>query len=147
VSQSRASHVLLAVNGTLMRGLALNPTMLAADAVFVCDATTEPSYRLWSIDDLYPAMVRVTSGGAAVAVEVWSVPSAAVTFILVNEPEGLTIGKVRLIDGSVVLGVVGEPAACEGRKEITSFGGWRAYINTLTEGAQAVAERGSNLKC
>jgi len=128
---NRASHVLLAVNGTLMRGLALNPTLLAADGQWVHDATTEPSYRLWSIGDRHPAMVRVSSGGAAVAVEVWSIPAPAVAQILENEPEGLTIGRVRLDDGSVVLGVIGEPAICEGQKEITAFGGWRAYIATL----------------
>src|SRR5580693_2949488 len=111
-----------------MRGLALNSTLLAVNAVFIRDATTEPSYRLWSIDDRYPAMVRVTTGGAAVVVEVWSVPTGAVAGILVNEPDGLTLGRVRLADGSVVLGVLGEPAACEGEKEITAFGGWRAYL-------------------
>jgi tetrahydromethanopterin S-methyltransferase subunit D len=73
-------------------------------------------------------MVRVTAGGAAVAVEVWSVPAAGVASILVGEPDGLTIGKVRLADGSTVLGVLGEMALCEGQKEITAFGGWRAYI-------------------
>jgi gamma-glutamylcyclotransferase (GGCT)/AIG2-like uncharacterized protein YtfP len=125
---SPESHVLLAVNGTLMRGMDLNPTLLRAHAVFVRDATTEPSYRLWSINDRYPAMVRVTSGGAAVAVEVWSIPAEAVSVIIVNEPDGLTIGRVRLADGSVVLGVLGESAACEGQKEITAFRGWRAYL-------------------
>ena len=119
------STVLLAVNGTLMRGLALNPTLLAAGASFVTETTTEPGYRLWSIGDRYPAMVRVSSGGAAIAVEVWSVPAAAVASILLNEPDGLTIGKAALADGSVVLAVLGEPAACEGHKEITAFGGWR----------------------
>jgi gamma-glutamylcyclotransferase (GGCT)/AIG2-like uncharacterized protein YtfP len=128
---SRASRVLLAVNGTLMRGLDLNPTLLAVDGRWVRDTTTDPSYRLWSINDRYPAMLRVSCGGTAVAVEVWSVPAAAVAQILENEPDGLTIGKVRLADGSVVLGVLGERAACEGQKEITAFGGWRAYIATL----------------
>ena len=111
MSSNRPSPVLLAVNGTLMRGLALNPNLLAVGAVFVREATTEPSYRLWSINDRHPAMVRVTSGGAAVAVEVWSVPAEGVAFILENEPDGLTIGKVKLADGSVVLGVLGESAA------------------------------------
>jgi hypothetical protein len=115
-----------------MRGMELNPTLLGVQAVFVREATTEPSYRLWSIDDRHPAMVRVTSGGGAIAVEVWSVPAEAVSFILLSEPDGLTIGKVRLADGSVALGVLGEPAACEGQKEITAFGGWRAYLTTLT---------------
>jgi len=126
-------QVLLAVNGTLMRGLELNPNLLAAGAVFVGETTTEPAYRLWSIDDRHPAMVRVGSGGTAVAVEVWSVPAAGVAAILENEPAGLSIGKVRLADGSLVLGVLGEPVACEGQKEITSFGGWRAYIAALAE--------------
>jgi hypothetical protein len=135
VDLNRASHVLLAVNGSLMRGLDLNPTLLAVDGVFVRDATTEPSYRLWSIDDRYPAMVRVTRGGTGIAVEVWSVPAAGVAVILVNEPDGLTIGKVTLVDGSVVLGVLGESAACADQQEITAFGGWRAYIATLADGS------------
>lgn len=120
--------VLLAVNGTLMRGLELNPNLLAAGAAFVRETTTEPAYRLWSIRDRHPAMLRVRSGGVAVAVEVWSVPAAGVAAILQQEPPGLSIGKVRLADGSEVLGVLGEPILCEGMREITEFGGWRAYI-------------------
>jgi hypothetical protein len=131
VSLAPAAPVLLAVNGTLMRGLALSPNLLAVDAAFVREAVTEPSYRLWSIDDRHPAMVRVTNGGRGIAVEVWSVPAAGLAAILANEPAGLTIGKVRLADGSVVLGVLGEPALCEHQKEITAFGGWRAYLTTL----------------
>lgn len=119
--------VLLAVNGTLMRGLELNPNLLAVGSVFVRETTTEPAYRLWSIHDRHPAMLRVTTGGAPVAVEVWAVPPAGLATILTHEPPGLCIGKVKLADGSQVLGVLGEPALCEGQKEITSFGGWRTY--------------------
>ena len=32
-----------------------------------------------------------------------------------------------LSDGRTVLGVLGEPYRTEGQREITSFGGWRAY--------------------
>ena len=119
--------VLLAVNGTLMRGLELNPNLLAVGSVFVRETATEPAYRLWSIHDRHPAMLRVTTGGAPVAVEVWAVPPVGLAAILTQEPPGLCIGKVKLADGSQVLGVLGEPALCEGQKEITSFGGWRAY--------------------
>jgi hypothetical protein len=123
------SGVLLAVNGTLMRGLKLNPNMHGAGATFVREATTEPAYRLWTINDDHPAMVRMTDGtGARVAVEIWSVPPAGLAGILLKEPPGLTIGKVRLDDGSTVLGVIGEPALVEGQREITKHGGWRAYI-------------------
>ncbi|MCB0947539.1 MAG: hypothetical protein KDB49_22395, partial [Mycobacterium sp.] len=109
--QPDSGAVLLAVNGTLMRGLKLSPNMAAAGATFVRETRTEPVYRLWTINDDHPAMIRVTdSSGVAVAVEVWSVPAAGLAGILLNEPPGLSIGKVRLEDGSTVLGVIGEPA-------------------------------------
>ena len=63
-------NVRLAVNGTLMRGLALNQNLIAAGATFVRETSTSPNYRLWSIGDRHPAMVRVSHGGAAVTVEV-----------------------------------------------------------------------------
>jgi gamma-glutamylcyclotransferase (GGCT)/AIG2-like uncharacterized protein YtfP len=120
--------ILLAVNGTLMRGLELNPNLLAVGAEFVCETRTEPAYRLWSIGDIHPAMQRVKTGGVAVAVEVWAVPPAGLAAILLKEPPGLSIGKVKLADGSEVLGVLAELILCWDQKEITSFGGWRAYL-------------------
>lgn len=117
----------LAVNGTLMRGLVLNENLLSVGATFERETTTEPAYRLWSIDDVYPAMIRVKEGGIAVAVEVWHVPLAGLGVILSHEPSGLAVGKVRLSDGEEVLGVIGEPMTVEDKREITAFGGWRAY--------------------
>jgi gamma-glutamylcyclotransferase (GGCT)/AIG2-like uncharacterized protein YtfP len=123
------NEVLLAVNGTLMRGLELNGNLVSVGARFVREARTAPIYRLWSIDDVHPAMLRVTAGdGAAIAVEVWAVPPAGLADILMKEPSGLSIGKVRLVDGEETLGVLGEPALCEGMREITSYGGWREYV-------------------
>jgi carbamate kinase len=123
-----ATAILLAVNGTLMRGLALNPNMIEAGATFVREATTSPEYRLWSISDKYPAMIRVSDGtGVRVALEVWSVPRGGMGKIFMKEPPGLTLGKVRLDDGSTVVGLLGEPALVMGQREITSYGGWRAY--------------------
>ncbi len=118
----------LAVNGTLMRGLELNDHLLEAGARFVRETTTAPEYRLWSIGDHHPAMLRVGEGGAAIAVEVWDVPAAALARILLAEPPGLCIGKVRLAGGDVALGVLAESALCEGQREITGWGGWRAYV-------------------
>ena len=121
-------RILLAVNGTLMRGLELNPNMLAVGATFVREDKTSACYRLFSIGDRHPAMLRITGEGASVALEVWEVPAAGIAQILSNEPAGLCIGKVLLEDGSQVLGVLGEPFLCEGQREITALGGWRAYM-------------------
>ena len=118
----------LAVNGTLMRGLELNANMISAGATFVREASTVPAYRLWSINDRHPAMVRVASGGVSVTVEIWAVPPEGLAKILLQEPPGLCIGKVRLSDGEELLGVLGEPLLCDGQRDITQHRGWRAYI-------------------
>jgi carbamate kinase len=124
-----AGSVLLAVNGTLMRGLKDNAHMIAAKATFVRTAATEPAYRLWSVRDDHPAMIHVTDGsGSAMTVEVWAVPLEGLSGLLEDEPPGLAIGRIRLDDGGTVLGVLGESALVEGQREITGYGGWRAYI-------------------
>ncbi|WP_008314011.1 hypothetical protein [Leptolyngbya sp. PCC 6406] len=132
-----ADTLKLAVNGTLMRGLALNPNLLNVGAIFNAETQTEAAYRLWSIDDEYPAMVRVAAGGVAIALEIWTVPLAGLGVILMQEPPGLAIGKVKLADGEIVLGVIGEPLTVQGKREITEFGGWRAYQQFLSSVATA----------
>ena len=121
-------NVRLAVNGTLMRGFALNGNLLAAGATFVRETTTGRSYRLWSIDDRHPAMLRSHPGARSIECELWAVPPAGLATILLREPAGLAIGKIQLSDGREVLGVLAEPWLCENRPEITLFGGWREYI-------------------
>jgi hypothetical protein len=120
----------LAVNGTLMRGLELNGNLQQVDAVFVEATSTAPIYRLWSISDRHPAMMRVSAGGQSIELEIWSVPVAGLAKILQQEPAGLCIGKIKLADNREVLGVLGEPFLCEGQQEITKFGGWRNYIKS-----------------
>jgi gamma-glutamylcyclotransferase (GGCT)/AIG2-like uncharacterized protein YtfP len=119
----------LAVNGGLMRGFEDNKNLLAVNATFVREARTEPAYRFYSIGDRHPAMLRVPEGGVAIAVEIWAIPLTGFAKVLQSEPPGLCIGKVRLEDGSEVLGVLGESILCEQHKdkEITEYGDWRAY--------------------
>jgi hypothetical protein len=126
-------NVLLAVNGTLMRGLELEPNLVNLGATFVREDRTEPAYRLYSINDIHPAMVRVppanATNGVSVAVEIWSVPADGVATLLEKEPPGLSIGKAKLQNGTVVLGVIAEPALVVGMKDISSYNGsFRDYI-------------------
>lgn len=120
--------VYLAVNGTLMRGLELNPNLLNVGAYFVREDSTAPVYRIWSIGDRHPAMQRVTTGGTAVALEIWALPRAGFATVLLQEPPGLAIGLVLLANGEQVLGVLGEAYLCATGYEITQWGGWRAYM-------------------
>ena len=130
----------LAVNGTLMRGLELNANLLNVEAEFLYEAATTPNYRLWSINDVHPAMLRVSNGGAAIALEVWAVPAAGLIQVLQQEPPGLCMGKVWLSNSEEILGVLGEPILCEGQKDITQYGGWRAYIATFESSKSSLGE-------
>ncbi len=117
----------LAVNGTLMRGFALNANLVAAGAEFIRATTTAPAYRLWSVDDAYPAMQYDAQKGGSIVVEIWQVGAEGLLRILLEEPPGLCLGRLQLADGSTVLGVLGEAYICAGQPEITSYGGWRGY--------------------
>lgn len=79
-------------------------------------------------------MIRVSpedEKAVKVEVEVWQVPYEGLAKVLEQEPEGLSIGKVALENGEIVLGVIGEPELVKGMKEISQYGGWKNYI-TLT---------------
>jgi hypothetical protein len=126
-------NVLLAVIGTLMRGLEHEPDLVNLGATFVREDRTEPAYRLYSINDIQPAMVRVppanATDGVSVAVEIWSVPADGVLPLLEKGTPGLAIGKVKLQNDTVVLGVIAEPASVVGMKDISSYNGsFRDYI-------------------
>ncbi|MDD4541412.1 MAG: glutamyl-tRNA amidotransferase [Eubacteriales bacterium] len=125
--------ILLAVNGTLMRGLELNKNLLEVGATFIREDMTADCYRLWSIDDKHPAMIRTPGEGGSVAVEIWSVPYEGIAKVLLDEPAGLTIGKVLLMDGTMVLGVLGEPFLCQDQLDITEYAGWHSYMAEKTK--------------
>jgi gamma-glutamylcyclotransferase (GGCT)/AIG2-like uncharacterized protein YtfP len=117
----------LAVNGTLMRGLALNQNLIQAGGVFLKEARTSSNYRLWSIEEKYPAMQRDDDQGSEIHLELWEIPLEGLIDVLNNEPPGLCLGKVELQDGAWVFGILGERSICKDRLEITQWGGWRNY--------------------
>jgi allophanate hydrolase len=74
-------------------------------------------------------MLRVAPGnGASIALEVWALPAAAFGNFVAAIPPPLSIGTVRLADGSAVKGFIVEPADIAGARDISSFGGWRAFV-------------------
>ena len=74
---------------------------------------------------------RVAEDGAAIIVELWDVPQARFGEFVAEIPPPLGIGNLELADGRWVKGFICEPYALDGARDITSFGGWRAYIASL----------------
>lgn len=121
-----ADSVHLFVNGTLMRGEELHANLDGAR--FCGEWTTAPRYRLFSLDDRHPAMVRANAGGAAVVGELYEVPLRVLRTVLDREPAGLGLGVVQLADGQLTLGVVWLPPELpRSSRDISEYGDWRRY--------------------
>jgi gamma-glutamylcyclotransferase (GGCT)/AIG2-like uncharacterized protein YtfP len=117
----------LFVNGTLMRGLALEENL--AQAQFLGEVRTAPIYRLYSIWDRHPGMFEVPEGGVSVKGELYRVTEETWRRVEAGEPPGLYKGTVILEDGRRVCGILYPRELAEGRhRDISSYGCWRTYI-------------------
>jgi allophanate hydrolase len=75
-----------------------------------------------------PGLVRVATGtGRSIELEVWELTHEALGRFMQNVRGPLCVGTVELESGDKLHGFLCEPIATEGAKDITSFGGWRAY--------------------
>ena len=127
--------VMIAVCGGHMQGLPLNPQLLALDAIFVCEAQTAAHYRLFKLpafDPPRPGLVRVTQEGYAIAVEIWQLPLEAYGKLVALVPPPLCFDTLTLSNGSQVQGFLCESYAAEHGLDISAFGGWRAYLQSLS---------------
>lgn len=116
-----------------MRGLALHANLDGAE--FLSECRTAPCYRLYAIDDRHPGMFEVAEGGVSVAGELYRVPDEVWRRVEAGEPPNLYRGTVRLADGREVAGILYPRGLAEGRhRDISSFGGWRAYRASSARG-------------
>jgi allophanate hydrolase len=126
-------HVAVAVCGAHMQGLPLNPQLRDRGGYFLQRTHTAPCYRLLALPGgppHRPGLLRVASGGAAVEIEIWAVPAEYLGSFLAGIPAPLGLGKVQVLGGEEVTGFICEGYAAAGAADITSFGGWRAYLLT-----------------
>ena len=133
-SPAAAATMPLAVVGAHLSGLPLNGQLTERGAQLREATTTAAQYRLFALPGTVPpkpGLLRVASGGVAIAVEVWDVPVAAIGSFLALVPPPLGLGSVTLADGSSVHGFICEAHALAGAKDISAFGGWRAYLASL----------------
>ncbi len=122
--------MVLAVVGAHMRGMPLNPELVALGARFVRAERTAESYRLFALPGTVPpkpGLLRVGAGGSAIEIELWRLSVAAFGALVAGVPGPLTIGDVRLADGTTAKGYLAEAEGVAGAADISAFGGWRAY--------------------
>jgi allophanate hydrolase len=107
----RTGEVALAVVGAHLSGMPLNGELRALAARLIAET------------------LRVADGqGATIVVELWALRTEAFGTFVAAVPPPLSIGTVRLADGSVAKGFLVEAKAVEGARDISGYGGWRAFI-------------------
>ncbi|MCQ4295242.1 allophanate hydrolase [Pseudomonas stutzeri] len=129
---ARNDRARVVVCGAHLDGLPLNWQLKQRGGRLLEATRSAAAYKLYALaggPPYRPGMVRVAEGGAAIEVEVWEIPSSELGSFLGGIPAPLGLGKVQLADGSWETGFICEPCGLEGARDITAFGGWRAYMN------------------
>jgi allophanate hydrolase len=124
-------RIAFAVCGAHMEGLPLNHQLRKLGAVLLERTSTAPQYRLYALPGgppYRPGLTRVERDGAAIELEVWSVPEAALGGFIDQIPAPLGVGRVQLGSGTAVCGFLCEGHALGQALDITHHGGWRAYL-------------------
>lgn len=125
----------IAVVGAHLTGQPLNYQLTDRDGRFVRTAKTAPSYQLFALPGTSPpkpGLVRGAETGVSIDLEIWDLPVAQFGNFVGEVPSPLTIGMIHLSDGRAVKGFLCEEAAVQDAVNISTFGGWKAYLKSLT---------------
>lgn len=134
-------HQILAVVGAHLGGQPLNHQLTDLGGYWLETCHSAAHYRLYALaDGRRPALVagRVlpVASGSAIELELWALPKAAWADLLAQVSAPLGLGTVQLADGRRVAGFICEPVALEGARDITAYGGWRAYLAAQSQPEQ-----------
>jgi allophanate hydrolase len=127
----------IAVVGAHLSGMVLNGELKALGGRLLEATVTAPDYRLYALKTTppKPGMLRVETGtGASIELEIWALPAVSFGKFVAAIPAPLSIGTVRLKDGRAVKGFLVEVADINGAREISAFGGWRAFMANAAAG-------------
>src|SRR5205807_3664249 len=133
---ANADEIPIAVVGAHLSGMVLNVELKSLGGRLLERTVTAPDYKLYALPTTppKPGMLRVEAGkGSPIELEVWALSASAFGKFVAAIPPPLSIGTIRLADGRGVKGFIAEPAALNGARDISAFGGWRAYLAQAAE--------------
>ena len=130
-ARRQSDEIALFVVGAHLSGQPLHHELQRLGARFGGPSRTACCYRLYALDLLpeRPGLVRVARGqGAVIEGELWQLEPEAFGRFVASVPQPMAIGTVELENGRLVKGFACESEALRNARDITSFGGWRAYL-------------------
>jgi allophanate hydrolase len=127
-----ANEIQIAVVGAHLSGMALNRELTSLGGRLIEATETAPDYRLYELNGTIPpkpGLLRVAAGtGAAIKLELWALSAEGFGRFVNGIPSPMAIGTLMLADGRAVKGFLVEPIATQGGRDISEFGGWRAFM-------------------
>jgi len=134
IPTTKKDVVHIAVVGAHLEGMPLHWQLTERNARLIKACKSANSYRLFSLPNTTPpkpGLVKYSSNGFSIDLEVYEIPSSEVGSFLNLIPEPLGLGNIELEDGTWVKGFICEPYAIEGARDISHLGGWRLFMNQL----------------
>jgi allophanate hydrolase len=130
-------EIALAVVGAHLSGMALNGELKSFGARFLERTATAADYRLFALAGTAPpkpGLLRVGAGkGAAIELEIWAMSAEKFGAFVAAVPPPLSIGTLTMADGRLAKGFLAEAEATAGARDISGFGGWRAFMEQKAE--------------
>lgn len=144
-----SDYVELAVVGAHLLGLPLNWQLQKCNAVFLEATQTSENYKLYALPQngapvLKPGLQRVNSDGASINIEVYAIPKELLGLFVSMVPHPLGIGSVELKSGKWIKSFIAEECGYKepGTVDITSFGGFRPYVASLSQNSSISSTEG-----
>lgn len=123
--------IAIAVVGAHLAGQPLHGQLTERNARLLGSARTATGYSLYALAETQPAkpgLVFDATGLGRIEVEIYEMDAAAFGSFVALVPPPLAIGTLRLDDGRLVKGFIAEAHGVKGARDITRFGGWRAWL-------------------
>ncbi|MCU1407094.1 MAG: gatA 7 [Glaciihabitans sp.] len=118
----------LAVFGAHLSGQPLNHQLESVGARYLETTRTSAEYSMLALPGVMPkpGIVRSAPGaGTELECELWSLSPSGLGVFLAGLPAPMALGRTTLADGREVIGFAcTDPAG----PDVSSFGGWRAYL-------------------
>ena len=124
----------VAVLGAHLNGQPLNWQLTQRGARLLKTCKTAPGYRFYALPGAIakPGLIRDEAfAGPGIEVEIWAVPEDQFGSFVAAVPPPLGIGNATLENGDTVKSFICEPYAIANARDITHFGGWRKYLESL----------------
>jgi allophanate hydrolase len=134
---AKVGEIAIAVVGAHLSGMPLNGELRVLGGRLLEATKTSRNYRLYALrgtEPPKPGLMRAADGeGTAIEIEVWALPTDGFGRFVAAVPPPLSIGTITLADGRAVKGFLVEAQGTVGARDISSFGGWRAFMRVARQ--------------